>query len=131
MAVGALKLDPEPYAKPAVEFFGKNAKTFEEVRIAVAGLEAIKTTSPDSPSGLDRTGQRGTQRRWDVRRRRHQGQGYRQQGRGAPADGREARQSGGHPRHASRSPAGGWRVVAGRETLGPRHVVSDHAAQHT
>jgi predicted esterase len=49
MAVAALKLDPEPYTKPAVDFFGKNAKTFEEVRIAVAGLEAIKTTSPDFP----------------------------------------------------------------------------------
>jgi acetyl esterase/lipase/prenyltransferase beta subunit len=49
MAISALKLDPEPYAKPAVEFLGKNAKTFEEVRIAVAGLEAIKATSPEIP----------------------------------------------------------------------------------
>ncbi len=47
MAISALKLDPAPYAKPATEFLSKNAKTFEEKRIAVAGLEAIKGTSPD------------------------------------------------------------------------------------
>jgi acetyl esterase/lipase/prenyltransferase beta subunit len=47
MAVAALKLDPAPYAKPATEFFSKNAKSFEEKRIAVAGLEAIKGTSSD------------------------------------------------------------------------------------
>jgi pimeloyl-ACP methyl ester carboxylesterase len=47
MAIGALKIDPTPYADPAIAYFGKNAKTFEEIRIAVAGLEAIKKTSPD------------------------------------------------------------------------------------
>lgn len=38
MAVGALKLDPKPYADGAIGFLSKNAKSFEEVRIAVAGL---------------------------------------------------------------------------------------------
>jgi len=49
MAVGALKLDPKPYADGAIGFLSKNAKSFEEVRIAVAGLEAIQTPSPDFP----------------------------------------------------------------------------------
>jgi acetyl esterase/lipase len=46
MAVGELKLDPKPFLK-SIEYFSTHAKSFEEVRIAVAGLEAIKTTSPD------------------------------------------------------------------------------------
>lgn len=47
MALGALKIDPKPYTQPAVDFFAKNARAFEEKRIAVAGLEAIGATSPD------------------------------------------------------------------------------------
>ncbi len=47
MAVSALKVDPKPYAEPATAFFSKNAREFEQKRIAVAGLEAIKATSPD------------------------------------------------------------------------------------
>ena len=46
MAVGELKLDPKPFARSS-EYFSKNAKSFEEVRIAVAGFEATRTTSPD------------------------------------------------------------------------------------
>ena len=53
MAVAALKLDAKPYAEGAIGFFSKNAKTFEEVRIAVAGLEAIKATSPDFPRWIE------------------------------------------------------------------------------
>ncbi len=49
MAVAALKLDPAPYSDKAIAFFSANAKEFEQVRIAVAGLEAIKATSPDFP----------------------------------------------------------------------------------
>ena len=47
MAIGALKLDPAPYADKATAYLGQNAKTFEEIRIAVAGLEAIAKTAPD------------------------------------------------------------------------------------
>jgi len=47
MAVAALKLDPAPYAEGVIGYLSKNANEFEQVRIAVAGLEAIKTTSPD------------------------------------------------------------------------------------
>jgi len=47
MAVGALRLDPAPYAQGAIGYFSQNAREFEQIRIAVAGLEAIKATSPD------------------------------------------------------------------------------------
>jgi dienelactone hydrolase/prenyltransferase beta subunit len=46
MAVGELKLDPKDYAT-SVEYFSSNAKSFEDVRIAIAGLESIKTSSPE------------------------------------------------------------------------------------
>ena len=49
MALAALKIDSGSYAEGAIAYFSKDAKTFEEVRIAVAGLEAIKATSPDFP----------------------------------------------------------------------------------
>ncbi len=41
MAVAELKMPQEKYVEPAVTFLFKNAKTFEEVRIAAAGLEAV------------------------------------------------------------------------------------------
>ncbi len=40
MAVAALKMPAEPYAEPAVAYLAGRAKTFEEIRIAAAGLEA-------------------------------------------------------------------------------------------
>ncbi len=49
MAVVALKLDPKPYADKAVAYFGKEAKSYEEVRIAIAGCEAIHATAPEFP----------------------------------------------------------------------------------
>jgi prenyltransferase beta subunit len=41
MAVVELKMDVEKYAGPAVKYLDENAKSFEEVRIAAAGFEAI------------------------------------------------------------------------------------------
>jgi prenyltransferase beta subunit len=46
-AVGAmvateLKLPAEKYVGPVVDYLGKHARTFEEIRIAAAGLEAIR-----------------------------------------------------------------------------------------
>jgi acetyl esterase/lipase len=49
MAVAELKAVDKPVVDACVGFFSKNAKTFEEVRIAVAGLEAVKQKSPDFP----------------------------------------------------------------------------------
>jgi prenyltransferase beta subunit len=45
MAVAELKM-PDSYHLPAVKYLGDNAKGFEEIRIAVAGLERIKQRSP-------------------------------------------------------------------------------------
>ncbi|MFO0863218.1 MAG: prenyltransferase/squalene oxidase repeat-containing protein [Gemmataceae bacterium] len=41
MAVVALKMPVEKYASPASKYLTENAKSFEDMRIAVAGLEAI------------------------------------------------------------------------------------------
>ncbi len=47
MAIAELKLPVDDYAKGAIGYFSKNAKEFEEIRIAAAGLEAVEKTSPD------------------------------------------------------------------------------------
>src|SRR6185369_5650855 len=41
MAVVELKMRVDDYAGPVTDFLAKNAKTFEEVRIAAAGLESL------------------------------------------------------------------------------------------
>jgi len=41
MAAAELKLPADPYAAGVVKFLTENAKTFEEIRIAAAGLEAL------------------------------------------------------------------------------------------
>jgi hypothetical protein len=41
MAVVELKLATEPYEAAASKYLGENAKSFEEIRIAVAGFEAL------------------------------------------------------------------------------------------
>jgi prenyltransferase beta subunit len=41
MAVVELKLPVDKYADPAVKYLGKHAKTFDEIRIAAAALEAV------------------------------------------------------------------------------------------
>jgi poly(3-hydroxybutyrate) depolymerase/prenyltransferase beta subunit len=47
MAMSELKIVDEAKVDKAVQFLAKNAKTFEEVRIAVAGFEAVKRPTPD------------------------------------------------------------------------------------
>ena len=46
MALAELKIADDPTVDAAVKFLEANAKTFEEVRIAAAGFEAVKKTSP-------------------------------------------------------------------------------------
>jgi len=46
MAVAELKMPMEKYAAPAAKFLTENAKSFEDIRIAVAGLEQTKEKSP-------------------------------------------------------------------------------------
>ena len=47
MAFGELKIQDDAAVERAVKYLSTNAKTFEEIRIAVAGLEAVKRTAPE------------------------------------------------------------------------------------
>jgi len=42
MAVAEMKLDPKPYSAKCLHYLSENAKEFEEIRIAMAGFEAMK-----------------------------------------------------------------------------------------
>jgi predicted esterase len=53
MAASELKIADPELVKAAIDYLGKNAKTFEEVRMAIAGLEAVRTPSPDFPRWLE------------------------------------------------------------------------------
>lgn len=53
MAVVELKMPTEPYADAVVKFLGENAKTFEEIRMAAAGLESLGKPSPRSGAWLE------------------------------------------------------------------------------
>jgi hypothetical protein len=46
MAVVELKMPQDRYVDPAVKYLTQNAKEFEDVRMAAAGLEAVGKTSP-------------------------------------------------------------------------------------
>jgi hypothetical protein len=53
MALKELKIPAEKYEAPAVvKFLADNAKTFDEIRIAVAGLEAIDAKSPKADAWI-------------------------------------------------------------------------------
>jgi prenyltransferase beta subunit len=47
MALVELKIPTEPYEAGAIKYLGDNVKTFEDIRIAVAGLEAIGKRPPE------------------------------------------------------------------------------------
>jgi pimeloyl-ACP methyl ester carboxylesterase len=49
LAASELKIVDSDMIREAVAYLGKNARSFEEVRMAAAGLEAIGVYSPDSP----------------------------------------------------------------------------------
>ena len=49
MAASELKIADPGLIRGAVVYLGKNARSFEEVRMAIAGLEAIGVYSPDIP----------------------------------------------------------------------------------
>ena len=56
MAVVELKLPTEPYRAGVVKDLGENAKSFEDIRIAVAGLEAIGKRPPQAEAWLEQIG---------------------------------------------------------------------------
>ena len=49
MAAAELKIDDPEMIREAVAYLGKNARSFEEVRMSAAGLEATGVYSPDTP----------------------------------------------------------------------------------
>ena len=52
MAVVEAKLPTEPYADAVLKYLGDNAKTFEDIRIAAAGLEALGKKGPQADAWL-------------------------------------------------------------------------------
>jgi prenyltransferase beta subunit len=53
MAVVELKLPTDDYSPAAVRYLGEHAKTFEEIRIAAAGLEAVGKRPPQADRWLE------------------------------------------------------------------------------
>jgi hypothetical protein len=49
MAATELKIVDEAMTEDAVAFFGAGSKSFEDVRMSIAGLEAVEADSPDFP----------------------------------------------------------------------------------
>ncbi len=49
LAASELKINDSDMIREAVAYLGRNARAFEEVRMAAAGLEAIGVYSPDAP----------------------------------------------------------------------------------
>lgn len=52
MAVTELKMPTDKYAQGAVKYLSDNAKSFEDIRIAAAGLERLKAKSPKNDDWL-------------------------------------------------------------------------------
>jgi hypothetical protein len=53
MAVVELKLPRDDYEAAAIKYLGDNAKTFDDVRIAAAGMEALAKKSPQADAWLE------------------------------------------------------------------------------
>ena len=56
MAVVELKMPRDRYAEPVIKYLSENAKTFEDIRIAVAGLESLAAKSPRNDDWLKEIG---------------------------------------------------------------------------
>ena len=124
MAASELKIADPAMVKAAAEYFGKHAKSFEEVRMAIAGLEAVHGTSADSPKWNEMLqGMRNPDGTWGD----GPAQPYATGGaaRGGFANGAQARQTRcsdrrtqGRPR-----PEGGWSKDAGPPDLGATYRI--------
>jgi hypothetical protein len=53
MAVHELKMPVDKYGPGAIKFLSEKARTFEEIRMAAAGLESIQAKSPKNQAWLD------------------------------------------------------------------------------
>jgi prenyltransferase beta subunit len=56
MALVELKLPTADYEKPAIRYLSDNAREFEQVRMAAAGLEAVGKRSPKNKAWLEQIG---------------------------------------------------------------------------
>ena len=53
MAVVELKMPTDPYVEPAVKYLAANVKNFDDIRIAVAGLEAVNKRPKEADTWRD------------------------------------------------------------------------------
>jgi prenyltransferase beta subunit len=53
MALVELKIPLDDYETGAIRYLGENSKTFEDIRIAVAGLEAVHKKAPQNEAWLE------------------------------------------------------------------------------
>src|SRR4051812_15743133 len=60
MAAAELKIADREMIEGAVKYFSQHVKSFEDIRIAVAGLEAAGSKSPDFPAWSERFGPTAT-----------------------------------------------------------------------
>lgn len=59
MAVVELKMPTEPYAASVLKYLGENAQSFEDIRIAVAGCEALGKLPPQAKEWTDQVKKTG------------------------------------------------------------------------
>ena len=81
LAAGELKIADKAMIDDAIAYFSANAKAFEEVRMSIAGLEAVESKSPDFPRWAAADRGHAPARRV-VRRRAEQGVRHRRRGGG-------------------------------------------------
>jgi poly(3-hydroxybutyrate) depolymerase/prenyltransferase beta subunit len=54
MAIAELRVPAKEMTAGAIQYFSKHAQSFEDIRIAVAGLEAAQATSADFPAWIEK-----------------------------------------------------------------------------
>ncbi len=131
MAATELKISDPKMIRGAVAYLGKHARSFEEVRMAIAGLEAIGVSSPDIPQ-VERADPGHAEPGRHLRGRAEPGVRHRRGRRRDPPHGLEARPARRRRRGDQGRPASRGRLVQGRRTSRPgehlpRHEMSLHA----
>ncbi len=112
MAAAEVKVADKALIDAAVAYFRANTKAIEEVRMSIAGLEAVGARSPDFPRWAEQLEALRTPG-WIVRAAPRQGVCHRRRGRGHPAHGHEPREARcGHRHDQGRA--------SGPTELGPR-----------
>ena len=113
-------------ATKAAAFLSERAEGFEEIRIAVAGFEGLRKTSPEVP-GVDEGRPGRSQSRRHLRQGPRAGEGHRRAGRRVAPDGGGHRASRHRRGRDEGGPAPRRRVVEGRRAVRPRDELPGHA----